>query len=238
MKINLAMISIDRSEAGENYFDRTMMSFDRSGLWQSRTPFEFHVYDGGSRDQSYLAHWKDKITYVHDSWFRMPAKTNFGRAMLGAANYDCDWVLMCEDDIGVCKGFLDGVTAFIERWADVRYRVITFYTPYREIKESYGNVRAPYWDYPVKDFYGTQCLAMRQIDAMMAGAYILADTKYSAGAYDLILKEWHQTHYPDYPDMQATVPCFVEHMGKESVINPGRYHTSGLFLGEEWSPQV
>jgi hypothetical protein len=235
MKICICMITIDRSEFGqENYFDRTMTSFDRSGLWTSDNPFEFHVFDGGSENESFIGKWVFEPIRIHSSSWRIPVNVNFGRALLSCLDHDCDWVFMCEDDIEVCKDFLDGAVEWIEKNARDMFRVITFYTPYVEIKKFYSV--GPYWSYPVKAFYGTQCLALRKSDAASAGAYIMADTKFSPGAYDLILKEWHKEKYPENGFMQATIPCFAEHVGEGSVINPGRYHKSGLFLGESWSP--
>lgn len=238
MKLAIVMITVDRAMLGrQNYFQRTMESFKRARLWESKTPFEFHIFDSGSKDTSFIAPWpKEPNVKLHTSWWRVPPKINAGRALLVGSELGADWVIFVEDDIVVCADFLDGVAAFIEKHANEKYRAVTFYTPYREVEHAKKR-NEPFWEYPVKAFYGTQCLAFRTKDAESLGRYLLLDLKFEQNtpSYDLIMKEWMYHHHPDNPYFQATVPCYAQHVGEESFLLPGRFHSCGGFAGEGWS---
>jgi hypothetical protein len=163
-------------------------------------------------------------------------KINAGRALLAGSQYPSDYVFFVEDDISVCKDFLDGAVAWIEKNSRPEYRVITFYTPYREVEWAHGKGEHS-WEYPVPSFYGTQALAMRREDAESCGRYLLCERIHNKGtpSYDLIMKDWHNITYPDNKFFQATVPSFVQHIGKDSYLLPGRYHACSSFQGADWS---
>ena len=87
MKICICMITIDRRERGlGNYFQQTMSNFELSGLWESKNPFEFHIYDSGSVSLDFMGDWKYtcKAT-VHASHFKVYPKINAGRALLAGS---------------------------------------------------------------------------------------------------------------------------------------------------------
>jgi hypothetical protein len=242
MKIVIAMITINRAEfvddktrTGKNYINQTMESFERSGLWDSRTPFEFHLYDGGSKDFSFIdPKWLSLFKVIHTVPNRILPRENAGRALIDAVEYTNDYVIFVEDDIAVCKGFLDSAARFIERYMTEDYRVVSFYTPYREVAQA-AKQNYSFWQYPVVCFYGTQALAIRACDAFSAGTHIANDTEYSPQSYDLALKRWHTNNYPHLENFLSTVPSYVQHTGEDSALNPGRFHACDSFLGEQWS---
>ena len=243
MKIVLAMITINRMEfdltdekrSGKNYINQTMQSLDRSGLWGSSTPYELHVYDGGSKDLSFIEpQWRNRMQ-LHTIDKKILPRENCGRAIIDATNYGGDWIMFLEDDIAVCKDFLDAAASWIERNVNEQHRVLTFYTPYREVQEAVLR-GVELWHYPVLAFYGTQAIAIRTSDAQSCGDHIHDDVEYSPQSYDLSLKRWHMNNYPDHGHFLATAPCFVQHTGEDSALNPGRFHACQSFIGEDWRP--
>ena len=236
MKFCISMITIDRGMVGrKNYLGETMESFLASGLWDSSVEFEFHLFDGGSEDRQYIRPWANMFNKIHYPTYRIAPKINAGRAMMIGADTDCDWVIFCEDDITVCKNFLKGAAAWLEKYAAEQYRVVALYCPYMEVtwNQEQGE---PYWEYPVQSFYGTQCIAVRRGDAERIGHYVLSEKNFEQAGqgYDLIMKAWHKETYPDLQVLQASVPSFVQHIGEDSFINPGRFHACKSFPGNDW----
>lgn len=234
------MITIDRTDRGrKNYFRQTMEQLARSGLWSSQTPFELHIYDSGSKSLDFMGIWPSAShVTVHASYFKLHPKINAGRALLAGSEYPCDLVVFLEDDILVCKDFLDGVAAFTLKHDRPDYRVFTFYTPYREVEWAHAKGEAC-WEYPLASFYGTQGFALRREDAASLGRHLMVETNYDPNtpSYDLIMKDWHKAAYPDSPYFLATVPSFVQHVGEESYLfdDVNRFHACGSFKGEQWS---
>jgi hypothetical protein len=245
MLIAIVMITKDRMEKGkQNYIQQTVGSLYHSGLLASRTRYEFHIFDGGSKSLNYLREtpfYSSVCGYnIHSVDGRLvsnaliPPNVNAGRALIygGSRVPDADWVLFLEDDIEVCKDFLDGVAVYVQ-YKNPLYKVCTFYTPYREVEDQYKMFGKGTWAYPVKAFYGTQAFAIRPPDALSLGNY-LCNLSYPTSSYDIEMKNWHGNE--GY--FLASVPCYVQHIGKDSLLfeDEKRFHQCTSFQGVDWSP--
>src|SRR5207248_6254739 len=137
-------------------------------------------------------------------------------AMRQAAGRQADWVLFLEDDIIVCAHFLDSVSAWLEDNSLESHRVVAFGAAYREIValRDAGRTR---WDYPISAFYGTQCICLRTPDAADVATYWQNQNRQCL--YDLLLKDWAREHYPAEEYFAASVPSFVQHVGRDSAIH-------------------
>lgn len=242
MKIIIVMITRDREEFNKkNYYNATMESFERSGLWTSSVEFEFHVFDGGSKNFDFMEKNKRSSRIKVHTLTEVPApNVNAGRALWSGSQIgaiaDGDFVLFVEDDIELCGDFLDSVGAWLKAHNRIDRRVFTFYTPYREVEEAF-DARCTAWDYPVEKFYGTQCLATRLGDAASLGDFLMS-LPYATAGYDIEAQKWSKERYPYIDFFLASVPCFAQHVGRQSVLfGDDRFHHCGeAFKGENFSP--
>jgi len=239
MHIAVVMITKDRSEKGrQNYFAATLNSLVESGMFESRiVSFQFDVFDGGSISLRYLRlgeYHPDLFTLHTSSSFDMPPNVNAGRALLhGGTQSKADWVLFLEDDILVCKDFFQGVEMWLLRQAREDRHAYMLYTPYREIEVAFKNKQRT-WEYPVNKFYGTQAFAIRSFDAMRLGRYLI-DLPYGTSGYDMEMKKWHIETYGENGFFLSSVPSFVQHVGRQSLLFDDRFHECSSWQGKDWS---
>jgi hypothetical protein len=237
MKYLISMRTINRNPK-KNYVGQTLGSLKASGLWESDIPFQLHIFDSGSEDTSHLSP-PPRGTTIHIPRERQSANQTAVDCLLAAEKIQCDWVICLEDDIAVCDGWLERVDKWLEQEARPGRRVYTFYAPYpHEIRDAINNGETC-WEYPIKNFYGTQCLAFRRADALSAGEFLRdvwisgqAQGKPMATAFDISLHHWSREKYPEIQYFLASAPSFVEHIGEESVLTHGIYHRSGAFDGK------
>lgn len=249
MKYAVGMLTFDR-ENGEaivmeygvmirtydrqrNYLRETLADFERSIAGHPPVPYELHLFDSGSPDP----HWLDGLPGVHHfPTEKLTPNQNAVALMHGTAETDCEWILFMEDDISFCDDFLGSVDRWLTEYATEGRRVYTFYTPYHEVEKAFNRGESA-WDYRIDKFYGTQCIAMRREDALAAAKMIemrLLSWQSSKG-YDLLIKDWAKQKWPGIHDFLASVPSFVQHVGEESSINSGRFHSCTSFQGPDWS---
>ena len=243
MKYALVMRTLDRSPR-QNYVGHTLRALARSGLWASDVPFTLTLVDSGSPDvESFLE--SDVFPAVPGGLERFEVafaprrltnNENAARALrLGIAT-GADWIVHLEDDIDVCADFLGSVDRWLAKNARKDRHLYTFHTPYSEVEKLAKGGRATSWDYPVNAFYGNQAWAMRRADAESALAFAekRIPTLKSSKAFDLMLKEWARETWPAVGYFLASVPSFAQHVGRESSLHFGRFHTNQSWRGPEW----
>ena len=234
--ITVVMITVDRSPS-PNYLGATLDNFDRGGVWRSSQVSEIHLLNS-NEDTKWLRAYRAQLdgrVIIHASVGRglLPCE-NAGVALIAGAKSGSEWVLFCEDDIDVCDHFVDSVSRWLDRFVDPRYRVYSFGCAYPEAEGA-----APAWEYQVKDFYGTQCFAIRPKDAVSLGEYLLTNPPVRGGAhpgkYDLMMHDWMKNTHPDLHCFLASAPSFVQHLGEQSVIEPReKVHQFKSWRGQQW----
>lgn len=157
---------------------------------------------------------------------------------VGSGMGEPQWVLFLEDDIDVCADFFDSVGAWLDDHAREDRRIYSFGANYPQVQELYGQgIYA--WDYPIEQFYGTQSFAIRPGDALSLAEYIREhcyDRSPDGTQWDLLMQDWSREKYPEIDHFLASCPAFVDHIGEESVVMPGRKgHTYPSWPGREWS---
>lgn len=234
--ILIAMPTIDRSPK-QNYLSKTIRNLARGRIWFTPLLRRFdlvistdhftHVVNALRGHASQPLVWRAERPYL--------ACENAGRALKIGAESGAPWVLFCEDDIDVCANFLESVAAWLDTYTLDQYRVYSFASPYphlRQLAET-GNRS---WVCPNRGFYGTQCFAIRPIDAEPLGDYLLDNpSQRNPNEYDLMIADWLDIYYNPHAVL-CSVPSFVEHIGTESVCNPrSSVHRSPSWPGKEWS---
>jgi len=224
MKITVAMITMDRSSRGKaNYLPITLANMKRAGVFQSRHLHALHVFDSGSPD-GWLRGIINEQGISAECHYPIAgprlACENCGTALATAGLTDCDYVLFCEDDLDVSDGFLDSVADWLHDHGENgnQYPLFAFGAAYDQINQNFAR-GATAWVYPVRAFYGTQCFALRPADAVSLGSYVesnpLIGGVRNPNAYDLMFHLWADMKYPGCSFL-ASVPSFVEHIGRES----------------------
>lgn len=254
--IAIVLITMDRTPRGkENYLPTTLANFKRAGVFNSPRLHSFHVCDSGS-PSGWLVSEVESVGLsgflsLHMDGNRLACE-NAGYALVTGGKTDTTWTLFCEDDLDLCADFLDSVG----RWLDDhgtgptsdRYRVFTFGTPYPQVQWC-AERGLTSWEYPVPNFYGTQCFAARREDALSLGTYLLSNPRvrgiYNPNAYDLMFHDWMANIYPTPDDgytdptpylFLASVPSFVQHVGRQSVCTGKDItHTFDSWPGPDWS---
>lgn len=232
MEYGVMVRTFDRGRV--NYLPDTLESFQRSTATHEPIPYELHLFDSGSPDPS----WLDGMPGAHHfPEHKLTPNENAVALMRGTGQLDVDWVLFLEDDIEFCDDFLGSVDRWLSEHASPDRHLYTFYTPYKEVSRAFERGDT-YYQYPIKNFYGTQCLAMRPEDALSAadGLTEIMKTWHSSKGYDLLLKEWAKQTWPKVDYFLASVPSFVQHVGVESSLSGNeRFHHNDSFQGAAWS---
>jgi len=234
----LSLITVDRSPR-RNYLGQTLQSLAAGGIRNTSVPWSLDIVDSGSTDSFFetegVPEWlRDPRVRLHrpsDGESRGP-NANAAEALRQAAGRQADWVLFLEDDILVCAHFLDSVSGWLDDHSSESHRVVAFGAAYRELIALREAGRAR-WEYPISAFYGTQCIALRTHDAADVATYWQHEDRQCL--YDLLLKYWARERYPAHEYFAASVPSFVQHVGRDSAIHYGRFHEFAAWAGSDWS---
>jgi hypothetical protein len=249
MKYLIVMRVIDRSPK-VNYIHMTMKSLISSGLFRSKIPFEFHLFDGGSSCISYLNQYRDlKNLFVHKTEYKITRNENWLRSV-GYINYTKhQYVIQLEDDLLFCDKWLESIDAYITKHQGLidNNPMTSFYAAYKEI-ERRTKRKIEHWPGTYQQFYGTQCVLFKRDIALKVVKYIRNslvnfdnyDFKFrkkghvphgmKGACIDLWLQEWGEHEYP-HKSFILTCPSFVQHIGAAE----GKHLHQSHFLGEQWS---
>lgn len=157
---------------------------------------------------------------------RLSANENVANALTYAANLSGSWVLFLEDDITVGPRFFESTALWLDdhmRPDRYVYPLCANYPPV--LQRTLDGYTA--WDYPIRQFYGTQAFAIRPQHALDLAAYIRDDpyrVNRDGTAWDLIMHEWALSRWPDIAHFLTPCPSFIQHAGRASLVNP-RAHT-------------
>jgi hypothetical protein len=126
------------------------------------------------------------------------------------------------------------VNMWLGRYGDLTkpylYIFGSVYPPYKELLPlSCGFLAA-------SSFYGTQCFAVRSIDALELSSHLIDIGHYGdykPGEYDLMIAGWLSLKQTQ---VKYSIPSFVQHIGSDSKINPrDNVHTFPSYPGKDWS---
>lgn len=236
--IAVVMITVDRSPR-DNYLSSSIHNLERASVFDCDLLREFTVVDSGSPTRNHLVSWKPKNKSNFGWSLTPPGRTPFlacenaGRALKIGAESGAQWILFCEDDIDVCANFLESVAAWLDRFADDRYGIYPFASPY-DIN-NFNSQQTAEIDHD--SFYGTQCFAIHPHHANLLGNYLLSNPLVKGEVqptfYDLMIADWLRANNLL---ILCSNPSFVEHIGRESVCTDHAItHRSPSWPGRDWS---
>jgi len=236
MNIVLGFTVCNRTETGnKNLIHNTILSLEKSGLWNSKIHFKIVLSDSNSKRISYLLPFaKNKdiaITKMKHKTNKKGAKANHNMMHLFdyvLKKYEFDYFLYLEDDIIFCKNFIENV----KKWLDIYNNklIASFYTPFKIIEELYNKGIYAWEEYPREKFYGTQCNCFTKTS--LHSLYYFLKGNLKGGLQDFHLRKWME--HLGIENMSASCPSLVQHITDNSVLQTPS-HTS-FFLGEDTDP--
>lgn len=196
-----------------NFLATTVDSLRASGLLD-HPDFELHIFHTGHRstnlDQLDLTHASITLHTNQD-----PLHFNLGTVNLfrHAASQKPDFILFMEDDVHVCEDFPEFVVSALSEFE--AGSVLDFLTYYEEVKTSYLE-GARSIEMPAHTFYGTQCFAMRPLDALSFADFVEQHHGVKPGFADTWFDSWmEQTDRPRV--VSCSVPSPAQHTGFDST---------------------
>lgn len=235
--VAIVISTADRSPR-QNYLLDTLNNLHRSGVFKSQI-IRTIVVDTGigvlqrTRAAIWFASHKISVEIVTPIRHRS-SPHNAATGMFMASTTGAEWVLFLEDDIEVCGSFLESVSDWLSDNATPEVPVYPFCAAYGK---SSGRHRDTPWPYPINAFYGTQAYAVRAGYCWDLGTFLEGESERRgmSNGHDLLLKEWVQIRFPNLPNLLCPGMDFVQHVGKESSIHPGRFHQYPNFGGPDYS---
>jgi len=240
--ITASMITVERDPA---YLADTLDNLLRSDLATSKALEVLVLCDSGPGTE-YAKSVRDGLGTLEglvlitgpDGNKAVCSTDNVVRALVSATMFNSEWVMFLEDDIDVCGDFFSSAHLWLDKYARKNRRVYSFGCPYDFIADMHTRGIEEY-DYPINDFYGTQCFAIRRNDALSLAKYLSNhqyDRAEDGSAYDLLMADWARITYPEIEHFLACVPSLVQHTGMTSCIRQRQnIHTFTSFPGRDFS---
>jgi len=245
MKYLITIPCVNRAERGaSNVLERTFESFEKSGMFDSKINFKIVLLESGSKDTIYLdflQKYKEKYNTdieIHYSTQVLNGTTNTFRMFVyikKVIDY-IDYVLWMDDDVFVCKNFIENADLWIKKYAK-NLPFTSLYAPYRTNLDNKHRFRH---NAPIGSFFGTCCTVLRPYvaDAVLKYWFLPYFDEYNYNPdrrfRDCIMKE-----YPWYKTFFLSFPSLVQHMNIGSTIRKNtnsRGHEALYFYGEHVDP--
>lgn len=168
---------------------------------------------------------------------------NAVRALRMAARDNPDWVIFSEDDVDIINDLIGSLERWLDRFARPTVRAYPLGCAYPGLIQLARDRGC--WDYPLEQFYGTQVVVFRTVDALDYATFlenIPIDANRRDICFDLWLGNWHRQVEPNQLHLLTPAPCFIDHVGQFSIMgdNKQSWERCGrfeAFAGRDWSFQ-
>lgn len=243
--IAAVMITVDRTPR-QNYVEETLGNLARAGLFRSNRVDSLLCCPSKLSDDNrpLLDAWLNTVgpwmaaRIIHPLKDYLPNE-NVARALAAGVATSAPWVLFLEDDIDTCADFFDSVGAWLDDHARPDRHIYAFGCAYPQCAELPERGIHAWHEYPIRGFWGTQAFAISSEDAASLSEYLQRDPYVmnpAGAAWDLAMHKWAAERWPEIEHFSISCPSFVEHIGRESVIDPRpTTHTFPSWPGREWS---
>lgn len=262
----IAIPCVNRAERNAvNVIERTFESFKKAGMFESDIYFKICLFESGSRDTSYLDFIKNYMPYnstetetdtdidiikinkqnnydIEILYSSIPLNGNsntlkmfFYLNKLSENSYD--FVIWMDDDVYVCKKFLENADTWIKNYANFSL---------------FSSLYVPYNSFPISNkkfvqmanlpgFYGTCCTIFKP----KLSKYVIPtwyNPHFEKFSYnpDTRFRDGLRKHFPQAHKICVSYPSLVQHMNigsaikQKTKVNQG--HMTKNFIGEENDP--
>ena len=231
-----------------NIIDETFLGFEKSGLFESNVNYHILLFESGSNDVSYLdclneykTKYPGKINIIFTKQ-KLNGNTNTYRMFdyinkLPTKN-KIDFIIWMDDDVFVCKKFIENADAWIKRYANFSL---------------FSSLYVPYQSSPVKNiphihhaklpgFYGTCCTIFKPV-ILQYPLQLWFHKHHEMFEFnpDVRFRESIRKHFFHVQNMCVSHPSIVQHMNIGSSIYKNKQknkgHSCKNFVGEDVDPK-
>jgi len=244
LKYLITIPCVNREERNAiNVIDRTFLSFEKSGLFNSDIEITIMLFESGSVDKSYLDFietyremYRDKKIIIINSDKNLNGISNTLRMFyyINKLPQKYDFIIWMDDDIFVSKNFIKNADIWIKNYANFSI-FSSLYVPYRSaIIKNRRYVRLS----NIHEFYGTCCTIFKPELAKYVIPYWYDDhfEKFNYNP-DTRFRDSIRKSFPKIHKIFVSYPSLVEHMNigssikLQKVVNNG--HKALFFIGED-----
>ena len=242
LKYLLIIPCVNREErSAVNIIKRTFESFENGGLFTTNIKFDLLLLESGSNNLDYLYFLVDIIKKypnlninISKSPTPLDAYGNTYRMFyyISKNSTEYDFVIWMDDDVYVCKNFMENADAWIKRYAN--YSLFSsLYVPYKSVlikNEKHCQLS------DMGTFYGTCCVVLKPILAK----YVLPNFMNFSGYPDWRFRKSIMSYFPGINGIVVSYPSLVQHIGIGSSIYKNKKttgHKARNFIGEDKDPK-
>ncbi len=229
LKYAICITCVNREEKGhKNIIQETFRSFENGGMFESKIDVEFLLFESGSKNFDYLnfiEKYKEKYNHlkIHiiTNSFPLDGFTNTHRMFLHLTKYESqlkennkledlyDFVLWMDDDIWVCKKFLENMDAWVKRFAN--FSIFTsLYIPFITFPMKNNNIAHTAYIY---NYFGSCCTIFRPQLAKFIPQHFFD----KVGKPDSKFRRCIEHHFPSMNKILVSSVSLVQHMNAGSV---------------------
>lgn len=238
-RFSIVISTADRSPS-RNYLIDTLNGLKESGVFSDPRRYRLGIVDTGKGvlQRTRAAVWcmtSNVPVAIIDPERKRSSPDNASAGLEWAAWQGSEWTIFLEDDVEVCGRFLESVELWLAENATRDVPLCPLCANYGKKEGRDRNDKT--WLYLIGRFYGTQGFAIWTSEAGPLSKF-LKDEAQKRGWHnglDLLIKDWLAAEFPDVTHLVAPGMDFVQHVGKESAIHPGRFHQYPHFGGTGWS---
>ena len=244
----IAIPCVNRIERNAiNVIDKTFEGFEKADMFNSEIDFDIVLFESGSIDKSYLnfiEEYKSKYKkniFIYESKNKENAITNTFRMFQYIKkipkNY-YNFIIWMDDDIFVCKKFMENADAWIKKYANFSY-FSSLYVPYRTYFVK-GSLNVQHAD--LSSFYGT-CCTIFKIDLIHLPLQHWFWQHFEMFNFnpDTRFRDSIKRRYSNIKKICVSYPSLVQHMNIGSSIYKNKQankgHKCNNFIGEDVDPK-
>ena len=248
LKYIIAIPCVNREERNAvNVIDETFKGFENSGMFESSIDFKILLFESGSYDKSYLDFIKiyqekypDKIFIIYSD-LKLNGNGNTFKMFMFLSKipkYNLDFVIWMDDDIFVCKKFIDNADAWIKRYANFSL-FSSLYVPYDSYKlRNFENIRHA----KLPKFIGTCCTVFKpEVIKYPLAQWFHKHHQIFDFNPDVRFRESIRKYFFHVTKMCVSYPSLVQHMNIGSSIYQNKQKNKGHrcdnFCGEDVDPK-
>jgi hypothetical protein len=224
-----------------NIIERTFQSFENGGVFTSKIKYDLLLLESGSYDLSYLYFLNkiiEKYPNLNIQLSRSPVPLDgYGNTYrmfyyIDKNKYNYDYVIWMDDDIYVCKNFLENADSWIKKYANFSL-FSSLYVPYKSVMirgQKYCQLAS------LPTFFGTCCVVLKPGLAKYMLPHFMSFTGYP----DFRFRKSILHYFPGISGIVVSYPSLVQHIGIGSSIYKHKKttgHKAKNFIGEDKDPK-
>jgi hypothetical protein len=206
-----------------NYLKPTLRNMQRGGVFDY-PDVTVTVSDSGS--QNGLLHIRDYTNEYQDIWHkvefleerdRICANDNVAKVLRHCANKTDQYVIYMQDDLDIRPKLMENIDKFVRKYPGEL--MWSFHAAYNEVLKR-AKRREDKWRYPFKNYYGSLCYVLRKHQALEYADVLTENARRGTDiGGDIILSKWMRTKHGEKATLAASCPCYVQHIGVDSVLS-------------------